>query len=63
MALEEKNNPPLWFMVAGIVFISVVAYFVMMAVTQPYTPDNQYYLKDAQSKLNYYNNFTPVDFS
>jgi len=51
MAETEKNNPPLWFMVAGIIVFSIIAYFVMMAPTRPYTPNNQYYLKDAQSKV------------
>jgi len=50
MAAEEKNNPPLWFMIAGIIFISIVTCLIILAVTKPYTPDNQYYLKDAQSK-------------
>ena len=63
MAEVEKNNPPLWFMIAGIIFVSIVAYFVMMAVTKPYTPDNQYYLKDAQGKINYNIDFIPAKFS
>jgi hypothetical protein len=60
---EEKNNPPLWFLVAGIIFISITAYFVMMAPTKPYTPDNQYYLKDAQSKIIYKTNFVQANIS
>jgi hypothetical protein len=63
MAKEEKNNPPVWFIIAGIVLISIVAYFVMMAPTRPYTPDNQYYLKDAQSSVIYINGYTPTQFS
>ncbi|MDR3625436.1 MAG: hypothetical protein P4L45_01300 [Ignavibacteriaceae bacterium] len=63
MAVEEKNNPPVWFIIAGILFISIVAYFVIMAPTKPYTPDNQYYLKDAQSSVTYNGNFIPAQFS
>ena len=63
MAEVEKNNPPLWFMIAGIIFVSVVAFFVMMAVAKSYTPDNQYYLKDAQSKIIYNTDFIPAKFS
>lgn len=48
---EEKNNLPLWFMITGIIIVSIAAYFVMMALSKPYTPDNQFYLKDAQSKI------------
>jgi len=62
MAVEEKNNPPLWFIVAGIIVVSVVAYFVMTAPTRPYTPDNQFYLKNAQSSI-IYNNNIPADIS
>jgi hypothetical protein len=47
----EKNNPPLWFMIIGIVVVSIAAYFVMMALSKPYEAENQYFLKDAQSKL------------
>jgi hypothetical protein len=51
MAEEEKNNPPLWFMITGIIVVSIIAYFVMMAPSKPFNAGNQYYLKDAQSKI------------
>jgi len=63
MAEAEKNNPPLWFMIAGIIVFSIIAYFIMMAPTKPYTPDNQYYLKDAQSKIITKTYFTPTNIS
>jgi hypothetical protein len=60
---EKENNPPLWFLIAGIIVISLAAYFVMMAPAKPFTPDNQYYLKDAQSIIIGNNNFNPGKFS
>lgn len=50
---EEKDNPPLWFMIAGIIIVSLVAIFVMLGPTREYTQKNQYYLNDAQSKVIY----------
>lgn len=50
---EEINNPPLWFMIVGIIIVSVVAIFVMLGPTHKYTQKNQYYLNDAQSNLIY----------
>jgi hypothetical protein len=38
-------------MIIGIVVVSIAAYFVMMALSKPYEAENQYFLKDAQSKL------------
>lgn len=46
---EEKNNPPLWLIIAGILILSSLAIFVMLAPTKPYTQENQYYLHNAQS--------------
>ncbi len=51
--IEEKNNPPLWFIILGIIIVSVAAYFVMLVPTKPYTQKDRYYLKDAQSSLIY----------
>jgi hypothetical protein len=51
--IEEKNNPPLWFMILGIIIVSVAAYFVMLVPTKKYTQKDRYYLKDAQSSLIY----------
>ncbi len=48
---EEKNNPPLWLIILGIIVVSVAAVFVMLAPTKPYTQQNQYYLKEAQSSI------------
>jgi hypothetical protein len=63
LAEENENNPPLWFLIAGIIIIALAAYFVMMAPAMPYTPDNQYYLKDAQSKIIYNGNIKPANFT
>ena len=48
---NEKNNPPLWFLIIGIIIVSIIAVLVMLAPTKKYTQANQYYLKDAQSRL------------
>ena len=50
---EEKNNPPLWLIVLGIIVVSVAAVFVMLMPTHEYTQPDQYYLKDAQSQVIY----------
>jgi len=54
--IEEKNNPPLWFMILGIIIVSVAAYFVMLVPTKPYTQKDRYFLKDAQSSIIYHSN-------
>ena len=54
---EEKNNPPLWFIIVGIILVSLAAVFVMLGPTHKYTQKNQYYLKDAQSNLIYNSTF------
>jgi len=46
---EEKNNPPLWFIVVGVLIVSIAAIFVMLGPTKPYTQQNQYYLSQAQN--------------
>lgn len=46
---DEKNNPPVWFIILGIIIISAAAIFVMLAPTRKYTQENQYYLKNAQT--------------
>jgi len=51
--IEEKNNPPLWFLILGIIIVSVAAYFVMLVPTKKYTQKDRYYLKDAQSSVIY----------
>ncbi len=48
---EEKNNPPLWLIIAGIIILSLAAIFIMLAPSKKYTQKNQYYLKGAQSTL------------
>ena len=48
---EEKNNPPIWFIIIGAIVVAIVAVFVMLAPTKQYTQKNQYYLKGAQSSL------------
>ncbi len=48
---EEKNNPPVWFIIVGIIVFSVAAVFVMLAPTKKYSQKNQYYLKGAQGSL------------
>ena len=48
---EEKNNPPLWFLILGIIIMSVVAVYIMLAPSNKYTQKNQYYLKDAQGQV------------
>ena len=50
---EEKNNPPVWLIIVGIIVVSIVAVFVMLAPTKKYTQKNQYFLKGAQSGLIY----------
>ena len=57
--IEEKNNPPLWLMILGIIIVSAAAYFVMLAPTKPYTQKSMYYLKDAQSQI--VNQHTNID--
>ncbi len=46
---EEKNNPPVWLIIAGAIIVSLVAIFVMLGPTKPYTQQNQYYLYEAQN--------------
>lgn len=48
---EEKGNPPLWFIIVGIIVVSIAAVFVMLAPTKKYTQKNQFYLKGAQSEI------------
>lgn len=50
---EEKNNPPLWIIIVGIVIVSLAAIFVMLAPTKPYTQENQFYLHEAQGSVIY----------
>ena len=50
---EEKNNPPLWLIIAGIFIVSIAAIFVMLAPTKQYTQKNQFYLHEAQGSVNY----------
>ena len=46
---EEKKNPPLWFIIVGIIIVSIAAIFVMLGPTRSYTQQNQYYLYEAQN--------------
>lgn len=48
---DEKDNPPLWFIIVGIIIVSIAVAFVVLAPTKKYTQENQYYLKKAQSVL------------
>ena len=50
---EEKNNPPLWLIIAGIFIVSIAAIFVMLAPTKQYTQKNQFYLHEAQGSVIY----------
>ncbi|MCL5030273.1 MAG: hypothetical protein M1480_14775 [Bacteroidetes bacterium] len=50
---EEKNNPPLWLIVVGIIIVSIAAIFVMLAPTKQYTQKNQFYLHEAQGSVIY----------
>ncbi len=48
---DEKNNPPLWLIIVGIIVVCIAVVFVMLAPTKKYTQKNQYYLKKAQSVI------------
>ena len=48
---DEKNNPPLWFIIVGIIVVSIAAIFVMLAPTKKYTPQNVYWLNGAQGSV------------
>lgn len=50
---EEKDNPPLWLIIAGIIIVSIAAIFVMLAPTKQYTQENQFYLHEAQGSVIY----------
>ena len=51
--IHDKNNPPVWFIILGIILVSAAAIFIMLAPAKPYTQKNQYYLNDAQGQVIY----------
>ena len=49
--ITEEKNPPMWFIIAGIIIISIAAVLVMLAPTKKYTPPNTYWLNGAQGNV------------
>jgi hypothetical protein len=43
----EKNNPPIWFLTLGIIFVVCVVLWVFDVFSHQYTYDNRYALKNA----------------
>ncbi len=62
MALfDEKHNPPIWFIILGIIIVSFVAILVMLVPTHKYTQPDPYWLKSAQHSSVINNTITPGD--
>lgn len=52
MALfDEEHNPPIWFIILGIIVVSIVAVLVMLVPTHKYTQPDPHWLKSAQGSV------------